>query len=52
MSIKDEDSNVLMEVTDEGEGGSIYLKPIPSIPSSADKLYNIGSFPYIGMEMH
>jgi len=46
MKVKDEDGNILLEVTDEGDGGSIYLKPIPTIPSSADKLYNIGSTLY------
>lgn len=46
MKVKDEDGNILMEVTDEGNGGSIYLKPNPLISSPADKLYNIGSTLY------
>ncbi len=44
MTVKDEDGNVLMEVTDEGEGGSVYLKPIPALNSNySSRLYNIGT---------
>ena len=44
MTIKDEDSNVLMEVIDEGAGGSIYLKPLPAdITTFDNKLYNVGT---------
>ncbi len=46
MTVKDEDGNVLMEVTDEGEAGSIYLKPLSLITSSTNKIYNIGSALY------
>jgi len=42
MTVKDEDSNILMEVTDEGNAGAIYLKPLSSIGTYTDKLYNMG----------
>jgi len=42
ITVKDEDSNVLMEVTDEGDAGSIFLEPLSSIGIYNNKLYNMG----------
>ncbi len=41
--LKGADANVLMQVNDEGLGGSITLPSLSTIGTSTDKLYNIGS---------
>ncbi|MBN1781159.1 hypothetical protein JW948_08555 [bacterium] len=41
MTVKDSESNVLMQVNDEGEAGSITMWPVKSISGvTASKLYN------------
>ena len=43
VTIKD-GSTILMEVVNEGDGGSIYLKPLTAdITSFDNKLYNVGT---------
>lgn len=42
--IKDTDGNILMQVTDEGSAGSIYLNSLPTAPSTNQyKIYNVGT---------
>jgi hypothetical protein len=46
MTVKDSDSNVLMEVIDEGTVGSIYLSQGPTPSTITDKLYNVSGILY------
>ncbi len=42
--IIDTDGNILMQVTDEGSAGSIYLNSLPTPPSTNQyKIYNVGT---------
>ncbi|MBN1780214.1 tail fiber domain-containing protein [bacterium] len=46
MTVKDSDSNVLMEVNDEGDAGSITIPSVSTPSSTEDKLYNVDGFLY------
>lgn len=47
MMVTDSDANVLMQVNDEGDAGSLTLPPAPAAPAdNADKLHNVNGVLY------
>ncbi len=46
LAVKDQDTNPLLQVNDEGTAGSITLPPLSAIGTTTNKLYNIGNSLY------
>jgi hypothetical protein len=47
LTVTDSDGNLLMQVNDEGDAGSITLPPAPAVPAdTANKLHNVGGVLY------
>lgn len=48
LTVKDQDTNLLLLVNDEGKGGSVTLPSLTSISTPSSKLYNLGGNLYWG----